>query len=584
MDMSLAPALLSVPPFAARLPVLGKNDCLWNDIVPRPVDRLNDPIVQIVLQEQIGGTFWAPDSPVRRRCLVCAPGNLQDAEILWAAVKVRRPAGDLLLVLPDTAPHWRKLRERVVVEGGGAVCLPVNPSSLLGAAQEVFVLAGIVSSLVALAALSGLTLWNVSRSGGWPDFPDPDAHGKAVALLLDYTHYQCPYTGAPFPVEAASTLLIEWRNILRQNREIAVCSGMAWWKRKRISEFFSTADSRRPKPLFRRSVKVIVTAALRGRGGIAVWSTRMPRGLETAARSTHLPLYRVEDGFIRSAGLGSGMLPPASIIVDRLGVYYDPRTPSDLESILSTHPLGPDLQARAGRLVETIVTLAVSKYAHGGASPSLEAPKGRKVILVPGQVADDLSVLLGGASVGGNLELLRRVRESEPEAFIVYRPHPDVDAGHRKGAIADSVILEFADRICRESAMAPLLDAVDEVHTLTSLAGFEALMRCKPVTTYGQPFYAGWGLTRDYEPVTRRTRQLNREQLVAATLLLYPRYIDPLTRLPCGPETLISRFPISELWRPGLLMRLRRYQGVMSKMTRKGFQDVSRLLFRSRGP
>ncbi|WP_438382682.1 capsular biosynthesis protein [Asaia sp. BMEF1] len=581
MEMSLAPTLLSIPPFGARLPVLGKSDCLWSEIVPRAVNRRNDPIVQIVLQEQIGGPFWAPDSPVRRRCLVCAPDNLQDAEILWAAVKARRPADDLLLVLPHTAPYWRKLRERVGIEGGAVVFLPVNPSSLLGAAQEVFTLAGIVSSLAALAALSGLTFWNVSRSGGWPDFPDPDAHGKAVALLLDKTHYQCPYTGAPSSVEAASTLLIEWRDILRQNREIAVCAGMAWWKRKRIGEFFSTADFRCPKPLFRRSAKAVLTAARMG--GIAVWSTRMPRGLETAARSAQLPVYRVEDGFIRSAGLGSGMLPPASIIVDRLGVYYDPRTPSDLESILATHTLGPDLQARASRLIETIVTQAVSKYAHGGASPSLEAPKGRKVILVPGQVADDLSVLLGGVSVGGNLELLRRVRKSEPEAFIVYRPHPDVDAGHRKGAITDSVILEFADRICREGAMAPLLDAVDEVHTLTSLAGFEALMRCKPVTTYGQPFYAGWGLTRDHEPVKRRTRQLNREQLVAATLLLYPRYIDPLTHLPCGPETLISRFAISELWRPGFLMRLRRYQGVMSKMTRKGFQDVSRRLFRSRG-
>ena len=39
------------------------------------------------------------------------------------------------------------------------------------------------------------------------------------------------------------------------------------------------------------------------------------------------------------------------------------------------------------------------------------------------------------------------------------------------------------------------------METMTSLAGFEALLRGKPVTTHGQPFYAGWGLTEDICPV-----------------------------------------------------------------------------------
>ena len=40
-----------------------------------------------------------------------------------------------------------------------------------------------------------------------------------------------------------------------------------------------------------------------------------------------------------------------------------------------------------------------------------------------------------------------------------------------------------------------LLGIVDEVHTLTSLTGFEALLRGIEVHAYGGPFYAGWGLT-----------------------------------------------------------------------------------------
>jgi capsular polysaccharide export protein len=282
--------------------------------------------------------------------------------------------------------------------------------------------------------------------------------------------------------------------------------------------------------------------------------------LEQAA-AAGVPVCRVEDGFIRSLGLGSDLLPPASVIVDGSGIYFDPSGPSDLETLLATHPFDDALRLRARLLIDRLVAANISKYAAGGLAPTLDAPAGRRVVLVPGQVADDLSVQLGGGTIKGNLELLRQVRAAAPDAFIVYRPHPDVDAGHRRGAVPDDVILRFADRICRGGAMAPLIGAVDEVHTLTSLAGFEALLRGRRVVTYGQPFYAGWTLTEDRAPVPRRGRSLSVEELAAGTLLLYPRYVDPLTRLPCGPEVLIDRLADQALWQPTLLMRLRRLQG-----------------------
>jgi capsular polysaccharide export protein len=76
---------------------------------------------------------------------------------------------------------------------------------------------------------------------------------------------------------------------------------------------------------------------------------------------------------------------------------------------------------------------------------------------------------------------------------------------------------------------------------MTSLAGFEALIRGKSVTTHGQPFYAGWGLTEDLCPVARRTRNRSLDELVAAALILYPTYLDPVSGLRCGPELLIER-------------------------------------------
>jgi capsular polysaccharide export protein len=62
------------------------------------------------------------------------------------------------------------------------------------------------------------------------------------------------------------------------------------------------------------------------------------------------------------------------------------------------------------------------------------------------------------------------------------------------------------------------------------------------VTVHGVPFYAGWGLTIDRGPVpARRTARRTLDELVAAALLLYPRYLDPLTGLPCPAEVLVGR-------------------------------------------
>ncbi|MET0269324.1 MAG: beta-3-deoxy-D-manno-oct-2-ulosonic acid transferase, partial [Sphingomonas sp.] len=149
-----------------------------------------------------------------------------------------------------------------------------------------------------------------------------------------------------------------------------------------------------------------------------------------------------------------------------------------------------------------------------------------------------------------------------PEAEIWFRPHPDVDSGLRPGAVPDEIALQHADRIVRGGGMAPLLDAVDAVHTLTSLTGFEALLRGVEVICHGTPFYAGWGLTRDLAPSPpRRSRRLQLDELVAGVLILYPRYLDPETGLPCPPEVLVARLAGQHAPRETPLIRLRRMQG-----------------------
>ncbi|MDD3800460.1 MAG: beta-3-deoxy-D-manno-oct-2-ulosonic acid transferase, partial [Novosphingobium sp.] len=130
--------------------------------------------------------------------------------------------------------------------------------------------------------------------------------------------------------------------------------------------------------------------------------------------------------------------------------------------------------------------------------------------------------------------------------------------------------LAHADRIVRGGGMAPLLDAVDAVHVISSLAGFEALLRGREVTCHGTPFYAGWGLTRDLGAVpARRTRTLTLDALVAGVLIGYPRYLDPVTGLPCPPEVLVSRMASAKAAnRLRWIVPLRRWQGRLMKALR----------------
>jgi capsular polysaccharide export protein len=210
-----------------------------------------------------------------------------------------------------------------------------------------------------------------------------------------------------------------------------------------------------------------------------------------------------------------------------------------------------------------LVDRRITKYNLAENAVTLDVPEGRRRILVPGQFEDDKSVLLGGAGITTNEELLRRVRAANPEAFIVYKPHPDVESGHRKGIIANELMTRLADAVVRRTAILSLIEWADEVHTLTSQTGFEALLRDRKVVTYGQPYYAGWGLTVDANPVARRQRRLSLAELIAGTLILYPRYVDPVTRLPCGPEVVIDRIADPNTRDRSQLSRLREVQGMV---------------------
>ncbi|WP_240950243.1 beta-3-deoxy-D-manno-oct-2-ulosonic acid transferase [Novosphingobium sp. ERN07] len=413
---------------------------------------------------------------------------------------------------------------------------------------------------IAIAALLDLPVTVLTPGAYGVPGDSPQALRTRLTDLLQAQRYIDPFTGADSTFEATVALLAQWRAEITANRTIAAASGMAWWKRDEIRRFLWVPE--RPLRFVRNAARALAVAR-KVKGAVAVWPSRVSPALLAAAHAQDTGIVRIEDGFVRSVGLGSNLVPPASVVVDTRGIHFDPATPSDLEHILATTAFTSALTTRAQTLRKRIVTAGISKYAAQTNAPAPPRDPNRKRILVPAQVEDDMSVLAGGGGLTSNLELLRRVRALEPDAEIWFRPHPDVDAGHRKGAVPDAEALRYADAVMRGGGMAPLLDVVDAVHVLTSLTGFEALMRGADVTCHGTPFYAGWGLTRDLGAVPdRRKRTLTLDQLVAGVLILYPRYLDPVTGLPCPPEVLVMRIASAQATnRLGWVAPLRRWQG-----------------------
>jgi capsular polysaccharide export protein len=376
--------------------------------------------------------------------------------------------------------------------------------------------------------------------------------GQLLSAALPAS-FQSPFDDQALSLPEAARLCAFWRQLIDANRGIVAGLGFAFWKQAGVGALLWSGGRELP---FLRSASSV------GPGSVAVWRAKAPPSAIAELERTGQPLIEVEDGFLRSQGLGADCVPPLSITVDPLGAYFDPAQASQLERILQEHEVDGATLKRARQLRERIVAAGLGKYERGS-GPPLSRPGGaRRHILVPGQVEDDRAVLSGGAGLTSNLDLLRRVRAAEPDAFLIYKPHPDVEAGHRKGAIPAQLTHECADLVVADQSISALLEMVDAVHVNTSLTGFEALLRGKAVTTHGVPFYAGWGLTRDLGPVPeRRTRRRSLDELVAATLLLYPRYLDPVTGLPCPAEIVVDRLTSSTAPVTSLLVTVRRLQG-----------------------
>ena len=392
------------------------------------------------------------------------------------------------------------------------------------------------------------------------------------SAYIDYSHYVDPATKQACDIDTAIEWLVTnryWQARLEGNLTVYEFSR---WKLPFVKAFVNLPRTTlfiKPKPRLKNLLHPD-HFTVSYQQPLLVWGLAKRQQIQKKLQSklTKQPMsdmptiYCMEDGFIRSNGLGATLLAPLSVVIDKQGIYYDATQPSDLETLLrNCEALSPQQSARVRELQAKLLTQRVSKYNVGtevdadiankvGSDNKLNAVSqkmqwmqdakvsGKQRLLIVGQVEDDLSVQYCGSDIKTNRDLIKRVRRDNSDAYLIYKPHPDVEAGLRTGRV-EAECLRQVQAVAYDTAMPDCLECIDEVHTISSLTGFEALLRGLKVTCYGLPFYAGWGLTTDIDAqlspksdyLHRRKRDttLSLEQLLHCALIRYPLY-----RLPKG--------------------------------------------------
>ena len=471
---------------------------------------------------------------------------------MTADARAEHPGAAFFVKTHPDVVAGKKTGYLTAIEEMTVISEPVAPLSFLSEFDAVYA----VTSQMGFEALmleKPVTLFGTPFYAGWGLTRD---RGTAVprrgvardvvtvfaAAYLRLARYVNPVTGERFELEDAVDFLADARRVNEAHRGRIVCAGIRRWKQPHFRAFLSgTASSL----AFIWNFDEALAAAKRENARLAVWAAKCSDQEAEKARTAGVPLLRVEDGFIRSIGLGSDYETPYSLVTDTRGIYYDPAGPSDLEVILNRIASDPAAYAwelaRARRLRHFIVSRGITKYNLPVKSVRLAVPGGKKVVLVIGQVDGDASVVRGRGVVKTNAQLLAAVREKRPTSYVVYLEHPDVADGNRPGQVDGETLTRCADEVLTGVPAAALLSSVDEVHVLTSLTGFEALLRGILVVTYGRPFFAGWGLTEDALAFPRRRPGLSIEGLTAGTLILYPTYWDWTTNQFCRPEDVCGR-------------------------------------------
>jgi capsular polysaccharide export protein len=250
------------------------------------------------------------------------------------------------------------------------------------------------------------------------------------------------------------------------------------------------------------------------------------------AKKHHQNFLLLEDGFIRSIGLGVEGFPSFSIVLDDIGIFYDATTPSKLENILLSYDFKSDkpLLLEAKSAISLICEHQISKYNHAPkVAKGFFKNEREKQVLIIAQTAGDKSLEYGMGTRFTTKEMIDTAIKENPLSDIYLKIHPDVLSGKKESDIQICEIPKECYLLKEDINPISLLQNFTKVYTKTSQMGFEALLVGCDTVCFGMPFYAGWGVTDDRVDCPRRNRQLKIEEVFAAAYILYSKYYNPIT-------------------------------------------------------
>lgn len=525
----------------ARAALLQAGLSKYNHAPDLPPDALRAGDVQRVLVvDQTAGDMSVALGGASAQCF---------ADMLQAALDENPQATIYVKTHPEVS-SGRKGGYLTAVQNSERVVVlreAVNPLSLIQQMSKVYVVSSTMG-FEALLAGKPVTCFGVPWYAGWGVTDDRQPNHPAMqrraagtgrkrnvdelfaAAYLHYTRYLNPYTHQRGEITDVMRWLVQQKQVAQRYAGRMICVGFRRWKAANLRPMLSLYPE---QVLFVKNAAEAAALQPVKDDCLVCWGRVPPAGVQELAEQTGVRLLRMEDGFVRSVGLGSDLIPPQSFVLDAKGIYFDPGQPSELEDLLNHRECTAHDVERARKVRECIVQHRLTKYNLEPNTPVQWCSAGRQVVLVPGQVEDDASIRFGcdvERGVHTNMGLLQAARAQFPDAFIVYKPHPDVASGNRKGRLALQQAMHYADAVETQASVVSCVEACDVVVTMTSLTGFDALLRGKRVVVHGRPFYAGWGLTEDVLPVPRRLRQRSLDELVYCALIAYPLYWDPVLK------------------------------------------------------
>ena len=177
--------------------------------------------------------------------------------------------------------------------------------------------------------------------------------------------------------------------------------------------------------------------------------------------------------------------------------------------------------------------VSTDHYAPDASPYKLHTPGGRKRIVIIDQVkTNKLELKKVFATEESFKKMILDAKMQHPgAAFFLFEP-PLVRKNKKTGYLRKFATENGVHVITEQVSSFSILAQADEVYTVSSKIGLDAILLGKNVHCYGLPYYAGWGLTKDEISCERRNITLKKEELFAALCLFFTRYLHPITGNP----------------------------------------------------